>query len=297
MKSAKGSQMIPYGIAGSCLWAICCAMLSAAEPVADSATNTDQTARTAQNRPLINWYSDFPAEAMSQLAITLPSSSSTTERDFAVTIAGHRINKPLSQSGTIASDEERVLHFALPMPDTSLATKQAQETIARVVIDGSQRQYNLTPQFYQQIKPSTGSIEIDADLADWQTLSHPVQQPFFGFGKEWWAGTEDSWFAFDVAMDGTDLLVAIRVRDDEVHGNAGMAPWEQDGFELRLDLREQPRPDGELVQREKGVTLIAASPAEKSSGRMFGVLVAFPEAPSSPPISRVMVGSQKYACP
>ena len=40
-----------------------------------------------------------------------------------------------------------------------------------------------------------------------------------------------------------------------------MAPWDQDGFELRLDLQPQPCADGDLIRRESGITLVAASPS------------------------------------
>ena len=169
------------------------------------------------------------------------------------------------------------MHLDLDIPDAG-ASQQALLTISHGE-KNLQRQITTRP--YHQIKRSEQAITVDANLDDWPQLSHVVRRPFIGFGKESWLGVEDGWFAFDFRIHGDTLFCAIRVMDQEVNGVGGIAPWSQDGFELRLDLRDQPRPVGEIVQNEQGVTLIAGSPNTDGIDAHIWLEGVYPKEPPS----------------
>lgn len=225
----------------------------------------DTTVVSPQPNLDLSWYADFPPGSSSQLYISIPPQAMNRNVPFSVLVKDDHGAEDLGQEGTLKAGENQIVFFELPLPESRMSAGQISPT-AHIRIGDTEQRLGLKPLFYHQVQSSKNQKNIDADLSDWGPLSHVVQKPFWGFGEEFWTGPEDSWFAFDTALDEENLLIAIRVMDDEVHGNAGQAPWEQDGFEIRLDLRDQPRPQGERIQRENGITLIAASPGEEGLG-------------------------------
>src|SRR5690606_259396 len=58
---------------------------------------------------------------------------------------------------------------------------------------------------------------------------------------EAWRGVDDARFSVDVSADANFIYVAVDVGDDSVRAEAGTPPWEQDGVEIRIDARPDPR--------------------------------------------------------
>lgn len=109
--------------------------------------------------------------------------------------------------------------------------------------------------------PAVASINADGSLDDWQAdMWHDVSQPHLRSSKEGWTGLEDCRFRVAFARDDQNLYIAVYVRDEDVISQSAMAPWKQDGIEVRVDFRE---PELRHTARvgESGLLFIGTSPA------------------------------------
>ncbi len=106
--------------------------------------------------------------------------------------------------------------------------------------------------------PAAKPVVVDGNLADWGGLPEGAQAPD-GNG---WTGPADAAYRFGVSYDDNNLYVAVDARDDRVILLPGRFPWEQDGIEIRVDARPDPkRSDGNGDGEMRDFMLFAMSPA------------------------------------
>lgn len=108
--------------------------------------------------------------------------------------------------------------------------------------------------------PVVSSLKVDGQLDDWPGLLHDVDQPHLRSTKEGWTGLDDCRFSVGFARDNQNLYLAINVRDDDLISRADMAPWKQDGIEVRIDFRD-PKIQRASRVAEGGLLFLGASPA------------------------------------
>lgn len=115
------------------------------------------------------------------------------------------------------------------------------------------------------------AITIDGDLSDWTALPFRVERPQAHDPAPGWQGAADCSYRFGCAYDDDHVYIGVETVDDRVVSVAGKDPWTQDGVEVRLDARPEPkrtfgRGQGEFAE----VLLLAISPtlSGESPGRL-----------------------------
>jgi len=84
-------------------------------------------------------------------------------------------------------------------------------------------------------------VKVDGRLDEWGELPFVCRQPaLIKLDPTSWHGPSDSSFSFGVRHDDENLYLALDVTDDDVSARPGVAPWAQDGVEIRLDARPEP---------------------------------------------------------
>jgi hypothetical protein len=115
-----------------------------------------------------------------------------------------------------------------------------------------------------QIKPTKIEFILDGLIHEWPELPFKVTQPKQILkDPEGWKGEDDSRYHFAVTYDTDYFYCAIEVIDDEMVAIPGIAPWEQDGIELRLDARK-PRERNVYNRSRDDIILVAISPGDFS---------------------------------
>ena len=99
----------------------------------------------------------------------------------------------------------------------------------------------------------TGPVVVDGDLGEWGELPFSAMQPGqLRMEPAAWDGPEDCSFRFSVMMCDDFLYLAVAAVDDTVLRVDEVPRWFQDGIEVRIDARPEPRrstwnqPDGEF---------------------------------------------------
>ena len=99
----------------------------------------------------------------------------------------------------------------------------------------------------RQIVPET-KIAVDGKMGDWLRL------PFYSF--------HDNGVQFGVAQSKEFIYLGIQVFDNNVSVSRDLAPWEQDGIEIRFDARKDPqRSCSDGVEEFADHILLAMSPS------------------------------------
>ncbi|MBD5778584.1 metallophosphoesterase [Pelagicoccus sp. NFK12] len=80
---------------------------------------------------------------------------------------------------------------------------------------------------------------VDGDLKEWGSLSYRSPEVADWHYHRRWEGEKDSRFEFDVAEDGENLLVAVKVFDDSLALSEEDALWAQDSVGVLIDARPQ----------------------------------------------------------
>lgn len=84
-------------------------------------------------------------------------------------------------------------------------------------------------------------IDVDGSLEEWEDLPFVIQQPAtVEVTAEAWEGPADCSWRFGVVLGAEYLYIGVEVKDDIPIYRGGMA-WEQDGIEVRLDVRPDPQ--------------------------------------------------------
>lgn len=124
--------------------------------------------------------------------------------------------------------------------------------VARLIIDAT-----------YPCEPLRDTVAVDGLLDEWPALAFICETPAQILGDAAsWAGRDDCSFRFDAAHDKEMLYIAGRVYDERVIAAQDVLPWQQDGFEVRLDARSPDRRTdhdgtGEFID----FLLVAASPS------------------------------------
>jgi len=115
-----------------------------------------------------------------------------------------------------------------------------------------------------QIEPTKKEVILDGLIDEWPNLPFEVTQPKQILkNPEGWVGAEDCRYNFAASYDTNYFYCAIEVIDDEMVAIPGVAPWKQDGIEVRLDARK-PR-ERNVYNRSRGdIILVAISPGDFS---------------------------------
>ncbi len=109
-----------------------------------------------------------------------------------------------------------------------------------------------------EIPRSTVPVAIDGKLDDWPELPVVMTKP------------ADAGFRFAVSYDDENLYIAAKVDDDDIISASEVEPWDQDGIEVRLDLRKDPdRSQGRARDVSVDHLLFALSPGKNAPATFF----------------------------
>lgn len=104
---------------------------------------------------------------------------------------------------------------------------------------------------------------LDGKLTDWVDVRLTKVTPTQVLrDQSTYHGPEDNRFEVGLARNDDTLFVAVRVHDDSVRAEKTKLPWNQDGIEVRVDARPDPRRShshGELDGQ--GIVAVAMSPS------------------------------------
>jgi hypothetical protein len=84
---------------------------------------------------------------------------------------------------------------------------------------------------------------LDGQLDDWGKLSFEVDGRYHRDSADYpraRPSSSDLSLTFDLTYDDENVYVAARVRDDVIVADKARHPWEQDGLELSIDVRDDP---------------------------------------------------------
>ncbi len=105
-------------------------------------------------------------------------------------------------------------------------------------------------------------VAIDGNLEEWAALPFSVQSPADLIGGPLWRDAKDASYRFALARDEQFLYVAMEAIDDQVIAAPGIAPWLQDGVEIRIDARPKGERPNDGDERTSNGLFIALSPAD-----------------------------------
>ncbi len=113
-------------------------------------------------------------------------------------------------------------------------------------VAGARGKYELT--LLKLLEKSTiiydpGGVRVDGKLTEWTELPLTVNgSGHFRYGEERWTGPEDTSCRFGARHNDEFLYIGVDVTDDDLVYRADKQyPWEQDGVEVRVDARPDPR--------------------------------------------------------
>jgi hypothetical protein len=115
-------------------------------------------------------------------------------------------------------------------------------------------------------KRAEPAIVVDGSLADWGRLAYGVRHPRqIRRNADAYRGPSDNRFEVGVRHDDAFVYVAVRVFDDHVEARKTLAPWKQDGVEIRFDARQDPIRSHYAGARDgRDVVLVALSPSDRA---------------------------------
>ncbi len=92
------------------------------------------------------------------------------------------------------------------------------------------------------IPKASKAVAVDGDLAEWGALPFNAGYPGqLRVAPDAWEGPDDLSFRFAVTQDDQNVYIAVRTIDDLPLTKAGRPPWYQDGVEIRVDARPDPK--------------------------------------------------------
>ena len=121
-------------------------------------------------------------------------------------------------------------------------------------------------------KKAAMPVTIDGELNEWNKLPFNLDKPGEVQGEpvNTWTGVKDAGASFDVSYDDNYLYIGIKVTDDKLILKQNQPPWVQDGVEVRLDGRPDPKRSlccGEV--ETKDFLLIPLSPGDAADKTIF----------------------------
>jgi hypothetical protein len=120
----------------------------------------------------------------------------------------------------------------------------------------------IWPDHLYECRRRSSAVRVDGSLDEWSDLAIACEEPEEIMpGRDTWKGRTDCRFRFSAEHDESFVYIAVKAYDDTLRMEAGRLPWEQDGIEIRIDARADPRRSNSRGLSEPGdVLLLALSP-------------------------------------